>query len=65
MPYKCPVCDGRGIVPGGFYLSTGQSWAFNKSYEPCRSCHGTGVVWDVENVMRRSNIDKFAVPIEY
>lgn len=20
-PYKCPICNGTGIVPGGFYLS--------------------------------------------
>lgn len=42
----CPVCEGCGIVPNGFYLyPKGQQ--FNSSSaasETCRSCHKTGMV---------------------
>jgi hypothetical protein len=43
----CPVCEGRGHVPAGFYHSVAwQSWsASSLTPEKCRSCDGTGVVW--------------------
>lgn len=44
-PYKCPICKGHGIVPGGFYLSTTQYSYTNCSSETCRACNGTGIVW--------------------
>lgn len=45
MIYKCPVCDGKGFVPAGFYNTNGQSWySFNTSPEVCRSCNGKGVI---------------------
>lgn len=47
-PQRCPVCDGRGTVPMGFYNHTydGQSSsAAEPPTEPCRGCSGTGVVW--------------------
>ena len=43
-PYLCPVCDGRGALPRGFYgcpvVSTTDAMP-----EMCRSCQGTGIVW--------------------
>ena len=45
---KCPVCDGKGRVPYGFYVmgnyvppdSTSRSeWG-----EVCRSCYGKGII---------------------
>lgn len=45
MPYKCPICNGSGIVPGGFYLSTGNFTVSDRTTEPCRACNGTGVLW--------------------
>lgn len=45
IPYKCPICDGHGIVPGGFYSSTGGRSISTNSTEPCRACGGTGIVW--------------------
>lgn len=46
QPYTCSVCLGRGIVPSGFYTSTGNTWVTTAtSPEQCKSCNGTGVVW--------------------
>lgn len=45
IPYKCPICDGHGIVPGGFYFSTGGRSISTNSTEPCRACGGTGILW--------------------
>lgn len=39
-PYKCPCCDGRGERPSGLYNGTAPVM------EPCRSCQGTGVLWE-------------------
>ena len=53
-PYKCPVCDGHGIVPGGFYLSTNQYSVSNCTSEICRACKGKGIIWgDDEGEQRR------------
>lgn len=38
---KCPVCEGRGHVPNGFYLDMGPS---NEFTSQCRSCAGRGVL---------------------
>jgi DnaJ-class molecular chaperone len=46
-PYRCPICDGRGIVPGGFYNSTNVCSVSYRSTEPCRACNGTGVLWEL------------------
>ena len=46
-PYVCPVCFGRGFVAGGFYSSTGSTWVSSTTApETCRSCNGTGVLWN-------------------
>lgn len=46
QPYKCPVCDGRGFVPNGFYNTFSQGYiSVNTSPETCRTCNGSGVVW--------------------
>jgi len=45
-PYSCPVCGGNGMVANGFYTATTAVYgAKDTSFEPCRSCGGTGVVW--------------------
>lgn len=40
VPFRCPVCGGKGSVPAGFY---GLSNTTND--EICRTCGGTGVIW--------------------
>lgn len=44
-PHKCPICNGRGIVPGGFYNSTSDTWTSSTTSEPCRQCGGSGIIW--------------------
>lgn len=44
---RCPVCYGKGIVPNGFYNSEGEYWmTSDMTPEKCRSCNGTGIVWE-------------------
>ena len=46
-PYKCPVCDGTGLVsrtPG--VAGDVPEWpAISTAPYPCRACRGTGLVW--------------------
>jgi hypothetical protein len=46
-PHRCPVCEGKGNVPNGFYSAIGvEVWSSSSIMpEACRSCDGTGVVW--------------------
>lgn len=50
-PFRCPVCDGRGQVPRGFYNASVVEYAGSTSgflsygQECCRTCHMTGIVW--------------------
>ena len=44
-PYKCPICNGNGMVPDGFYNQTSGQWSSTGTVEKCRSCNGTGIVW--------------------
>ena len=45
VPHKCPVCDGRGFVPGGFYGNTTGNWSTSSTApETCRSCVN-GIIW--------------------
>ena len=41
-PRRCPICDGTGKVPVGFYGEQGT----DASMPYCKSCQGTGIVWD-------------------
>ena len=48
-PFACPVCNGNGLVPNGFYIQTSGHWGTTDiTPEKCRSCNGTGVVWGLE-----------------
>lgn len=51
-PNKCPICNGTGLVPGGFYTSAlGGTGTSSAATEQCRQCKGTGIIWsdDVPN----------------
>jgi hypothetical protein len=48
IPHRCPVCEGRGIVPHGFYVSPSNQQTYLSSSaapEVCKSCAGTGVIF--------------------
>jgi len=46
-PYRCPACLGNGKQNAGFYEQVGGYWAGSSAQlVDCRSCNGTGVVWD-------------------
>lgn len=58
MIYLCPVCNGKGLVPNGFYnVGTNEHYSSNCSPETCRSCNGKGYInekdenFDVPNIM--------------
>ena len=42
----CPVCGGRGKVQPGFYTPETGSMTTGAAWETCRSCSGSGLVWD-------------------
>lgn len=47
---QCPVCNGVGHVPNGFYTSDGYHGQWTSSDltpETCRTCAGWGIVWSV------------------
>lgn len=41
-PYLCPVCEGIGKVPGGFYDGNPNPVL---AREECKACSGTGILW--------------------
>lgn len=43
MYQKCPICEGRGIVPAGFYTLT-ESGYHTDLTEQCRQCDGKGML---------------------
>lgn len=43
--HRCPVCNGNGMVPAGFYNQTTGDWSgANLASEQCRSCDGKGCI---------------------
>ena len=42
-PHRCPVCEGRGMMPHGFYDRRTVSSSMEP--DPCHSCQGSGIVW--------------------
>lgn len=45
QPHRCPVCEGKGLVPPGFYQVLDVTNIVIEVGE-CRSCKGTGIVWE-------------------
>ena len=48
---KCPICDGKGIVSGGYFGNPGyidengySHWAAGNAAETCKVCGGTGLI---------------------
>ena len=49
IPHKCPVCNGVGKVPIGYY-NANQRFSTTSSATPetCKSCSGKGIVYVTE-----------------
>ena len=42
---KCPICDGHGIVIGGFYNYPPNTYYYTtQTTEQCRTCLGSGKI---------------------
>ena len=44
-PHKCPVCEGKGSLPAGFYMQVPCGSLSSTLPEQCRSCSGQGIIW--------------------
>ena len=42
-PHTCPVCRGTGTVGAAFYS---RGWGGSTEWQKCRSCGGTGILWE-------------------
>jgi len=47
QPFKCPVCNGTGLVSRPQEIAGDiDSWTSNSTNPyPCKACAGTGIVW--------------------
>jgi hypothetical protein len=55
QPFMCPICQGRGNVPGGFYIShVGCPSVSTSVSEPCRACKGTGIIYGTDDHPKES-----------
>lgn len=63
---KCPICEGRGIVPKGFYASLRR--LSKKESEQCRLCTGHGAILIVDIVWQTVTIvphtEPFTIPFD-
>ena len=59
MIYKCPVCEGKGVVPNGFYQTYPLGSTTGKFDELCRSCGGTGIIKENEVEITGEDEKKF------
>ena len=64
---RCPVCSGRGLVAHGFYDPPAIGWNYipsNSHGDTCRSCQGTGVVWE-PHVPQTPGVTTWIIPNLY
>ena len=57
---KCPVCNGAGIVSGGFFDHAGDmpTWVSDHTTEMCRTCQGRGLIVDEIKTWQESAVKK-------
>ena len=55
-PYLCPVCEGIGKVPGGFYDGNPNPVL---AREECKPCSGIGILWGFSYEPTPGPIDQF------
>ncbi len=59
---KCPVCEGRGTLPGGFYEPAASTVA---PPETCRSCGGRGVILPTEQALSAADVAADPLDLTY
>ncbi len=74
IPHKCPICEGHGMVSAGFYESVAvvKHTTSSHSTETCRSCWGTGLLWEKEKPtvyiyparLDEQNVSRTGIPIK-
>ena len=45
VPFKCPVCLGKGKLPHSFYITSGQGATSSISDVTCRTCNGATIIY--------------------
>jgi len=59
MYQKCPVCEGCGTVPPGFYHND----ATAAGREPCKACGGRGIVGVPDFALpHRQQVTQYPIP---
>lgn len=55
---RCPICEGCGLVGGGFFDSSGsideygnRTWVSGNASETCRVCGGSGLIETPDDVV--------------
>ena len=63
MYQKCPICNGTGIVSGGFFDHAGDmgTWVSDHAEETCRVCQGKGIIVDDIKTWQDSTVQKSVV----
>jgi len=41
---KCPVCNGKGVLPHGFYITSETFITSSTEDEICKTCNGQGII---------------------
>jgi len=44
MPHRCPVCQGKGTLPPGFYEHGDSVTRSDTTPDPCKTCDGLGYI---------------------
>jgi len=65
-PHRCPVCQGVGQLPNGFYNTCSMGSTTDASSENCRTCGGQGFIWNMSSSpinMYNSDIEPKQPPV--
>ena len=65
IPFKCPVCDGTGLVSKPPYIAGDQeTWSTSQTGTyPCHACGGSGIIWSEDVDMEYTiEVDSSGIP---
>ena len=65
IPYKCPVCDGTGIVSKPPHIAGDvHEWTSDRCTYPCQACGGKGIKEEKMNKEKLESIVVFCILME-